>query len=93
MKALMGVLASLAILSGCANRFPDSPLAANSPEEARCAAIRENTPLQERGTSKDSTTYANSGCAPSMSYPSTGEPAKSSIFTPFRWLFDAADGY
>lgn len=65
MKTLLA-LAPLAFLGGCLSTNPGSPLEAESVPEARCAAIREHVPFDERHTSADPAVARGSNCEPTV---------------------------
>lgn len=67
MKTLLAMM-PLALLCGCLNTNPGSPLEADSVAEARCAAIREHTPFDERNTPADTTLIRGSFCDPAPRY-------------------------
>ncbi|KAB0679978.1 hypothetical protein [Aureimonas leprariae] len=89
MKFLLG-LAPLAFLGGCMSTNPGSPLEAYSVPEARCAAIREHVPFDERNTSRDPTVGRGSFCDPATRYVRAEPPETDSPFYIVGAAVDAA---
>jgi hypothetical protein len=87
---LVLALAPLAFLCGCLNTNPGSPLEADSAPEARCNAIREHIPFDERNTSADTTLTRGSGCAPSARYVRASPPETDNPFYIVGAAVDAA---
>ncbi|WP_152046886.1 hypothetical protein [Aureimonas psammosilenae] len=89
MVRCLGLAGAALLLAGCTSTVV--PYEAYGPEEARCASIRQFTPIHERGTRKDPTAEARSPC---YAYPDQARPAgfgRTGTLYPLRAFVDAAN--
>lgn len=90
MRTGLALAAVLTMLAGCQNVYPDATLDADSEQEGRCAAIRSNIPLAERGTRSDPTTYRSSLCSSGSRVLAAQGPGIGSPLYPVYAVYDAA---